>query len=313
MPKGLGDTLIIANPAAHSGKGESAALFATRFFSSFQSATRSCAIRLTEGEGDARDMAADASSYNTVVALGGDGIIHEVANGLLSIPRDDRPTLGVIPMGSGNDFARTIGMSRNDPGRSISELLRGVPRPLDVGRVNGTYFVQTLSFGLDAQIALDTTARRANDTMQSGSILFVTSGLRLILTGMRGWPYVATIDGRHVEGVDVAFAVQNGKTYGGGFRICPSAVPDDGMLDLCFTVDKPSLPHSLALFGLIRIGRHTRSRKLTMARVRHVEIEFPGTVQPPCQVDGEPLVAPRYVIDVVPKALDVIVAPGFSW
>lgn len=312
-PQGLGSTLIIANPAARSGKGEGAAIFATRFFSSFHSATSSCSIQLTENEGDAEDMARDAAEYRTVIALGGDGVIHEVVNGLMAIPSDDRPQLGVIPMGSGNDFARTLGMVRNDPERSIAELLRGAARYIDVGCVNGTYFMQTLSFGLDAAIALDTTDRRANDTSQSGAILFATSGVKLLFTGLRGWPYRAVIDGEVQEGVDVAFAVQNGKTYGGGFKICPDALPNDGYLDLCLSVEKPSLPHSLLLFGLIRFGRHTKSRKLTMRKVRHLEVEFTGQEQPPCQVDGEQLVAPRYVIDVVPKALEVIVPPSCTW
>lgn len=311
--KGLGSTLIIANPAAHSGKGESAAIFAMRFFSSFQSATSSCSTQLTEGVGDAVRLARDAADHDTVIALGGDGVIHEVVNGLMGIPVEDRPRLGVIPMGSGNDFARTLGITKNDPERSIAELLQGESRMIDVGRVNDTYFVQTLSFGLDAAIALDTTARRSNNTKQTGSVLFVTSGLHLLVTGLKGWPYKVDVDGQIIEGIDVAFAVQNGKTYGGGFKICPNALPNDGMLDLCLSVKKPSLPHSLALFGLIRFGGHTHSRMLTLRKVRHIEVEFTGEDQPPCQADGEELVADRYVIDVVPRALEVIVPPGCPW
>lgn len=309
----IGDTLIIANPTAHSGRGEVAAIFATRFFSSFHSATNSCAICLTEGTGDGARMAADAAEYDTVIALGGDGVIHEVVNGLMTIPRDDRPRLGIIPMGSGNDFARTLGMTRNDPERSIAEILQGEERSIDLGKANDTYFVETVSFGLDAAIALDTTGRRENDTMQSGSILYVTSGLRLITTNLKGWQYTATIDGEQSSGSAVLFAVQNGRTYGGGFRICPDAMPNDGCLDLCYTVAKPTLAHSLVLFGRARFGRHTHSKKLCLKKVRHVEIEFPGDEMPLCQIDGEVLVAPRYTIDIVPTALDVIVPAGCSW
>lgn len=313
LTKSLGDTLIIANPAAHSGRGEGAAIFAMRFFSSFQSASNSCSVRLTEATGDAIQMAADSAEYDTVIALGGDGVIHEVVNGLMQIPTDERPRLGVIAMGSGNDFARTLGMSKNDPEKSIAELLQGQVRGIDLGCVNGRYFIETLSFGIDAAIAIDTTKRRARNTSQKGSILYATSGVRLMLTGLRGWPYRALIDGEHFEGLDVAFAVQNGKTYGGGFRICPEAVPNDGFLDLCFTVEKPPLPYSMALFALARTGRHTFSRKLIMRKVRHVELEFLGDELPPCQVDGEELVASRYVIDVVPNALEVIAPMNCPW
>ena len=310
LAKGLGRTLIVANPVAHSGRGEGAAIFATRFFSSFHSATSSCEVRLTESSGDARRMAESALEYDTVIALGGDGVIHEVVNGLMQIPADRRPMLGVIPMGSGNDFARTIGVTKNDPERSIAELLSGRERVIDLGRVNNRYFVQTLSFGIDAAIAHDTTARRDNNAVQTGAGLFLTSGIKIVATGLKGWPYRATIDGEVEEGIDIAFAVQNGPTYGGGFRICPDASPSDGYLDLCRTVSKPSVPHSLLLFGLIRFGRHTKSRRLCLQKVRRVVVEFPGEEQPPCQVDGEEYAADRYDIAVAPASLRVIVPAG---
>lgn len=308
----LGRTLIIANPASHSGKGEAAALFATRFFSSFQTVTDICEVMLTEGPGDGLHMAETGYQYDTVIALGGDGIIHEVVNGLMCIDKELRPRLGIIPMGSGNDFARTIRIRKNDPERAISELLQSIDKPLDLGKVNDVYFMQTLSFGVDAAIALDTTDRRAENTKQMGAGLFVTSGIKLISHGMRGWKYKAQIDDEHIEGIDVAFAVQNGPTYGGGFRICPDAVPNDGLLDICFSTTRPSTPHSLALFGLARFGKHTKSKRLHMRQARHVEIDFLEE-QPPCQVDGERLEANRYIIDVVPKALRVFVSPTCSW
>lgn len=310
----LGRTLVLANPTAHSGRGEGAALFVTRFFSSFQSAATSCEVRLTEAAGDAQRMASESSEYDVVIALGGDGIIHEVVNGLMGIPDQDRPVLGVIPMGTGNDFARTLGVSINDPERSVSELLRGRERAIDLGKVNDTYFVQTLSFGLDAAIALDTTDRRARNSSLAGALLFVTSGLRLIVTNLRGWPYEAIVDGEAIGGTDVVLAVQNGPTYGGGFRICPQASPNDGMLDLCYTVARPSVPHSLLLFGLARFGRHARSRKLSLRKACQIEIAFPSVEQPPCQVDGESLeVAERYKVRVVTKALRVIVPENCPW
>lgn len=312
-PRSLGSTIVIANPTAHSGKGENAALFATRFFSSFHSATTSCSVKLTENPGDAQRMASDAFGYQTVIALGGDGVIHEVINGLMHIPEDERPRLGIIPMGSGNDFARTLGMTKNDAERSIAELLSGEERTIDLGKVNGTYFMQTLSFGLDAAIAIDTTDRRANNTAQSGALLFVTSGLKILVTNLKGWQYHADVDDEVIEGIDLAFAVQNGPTYGGGFRICPKAVPNDGYLDLCLSITKPSLPHSLALFGLIRFGKHTKSKVLTLRRIRHVEVTFEGEEQPPCQVDGERLTASSYHISVVPHALRVLVPSNCVW
>ncbi len=311
----LGRTLVIANPASHSGHGAEATDFVRNFLRSFQSLTNGYEVTETAGPEDATRIAADSTGYDTVLALGGDGVIHEVVNGLMQIPRGMRPRMGILPLGSGNDFARTLGMPMNDAQAALAAIAQGKEKYIELGRVNDTYFMQTLSFGLDAAIALDTVDRRANDTRQEGAGLFATSGLRIFTTGLRGWHFVATIDGEKVEGTDMVFAIQNGPTYGGGFRICPKAVPTDGMLDLCYTLRKPSVPHTLALFGLARGGWHARSNVLKLQQIRHLEVEFPDDPedQPPCQVDGERLEANRYVVDVVPQALRVIVPSSCGW
>lgn len=301
----LGRTLLIANPTAHSGRGAAGADFARRFLGSYASVTRGYEVRLTQAPGDATQIAAGAGGFDTVLALGGDGVIHEVANGLMALPRKERPQLGVIPLGSGNDYARTLGMPRNDVEAAFARLVRGTVREVEVGRVNGTHFVQTLSFGLDAAIALDTTDRRAANTAQEGEALFVTSGLRILSRARGGFPCTARFDGEAPVGLSaLVFAIQVGPSYGGGFRICPDADPGDGLLDVCYNVRRPALPRLLALFGLARLGRHAGSNVVRLRRMRHATLEF--AEDPPCQVDGERLTGTRFEVDVVPQALRVI-------
>ena len=301
----LGRTLLIANPAAHSGKGAAGADFARHFLGSFTSATRGYEIRLTEGPGDATEIAAEADGFDTVLALGGDGVIHEVVNGLMRRPLVRRAQLGVIPLGSGNDYARTLGMVKNDVEGAFAQLVRGSVHSMEVGRVNGVHFMQTLSFGLDAAIAIDTTARRAANTSQEGEALFITSGLKILSRSRDGFPCTACFDGeKPVDLKALIFAVQVGPSYGGGFMICPDADPTDGLLDVCYNVRKPMLPHLLALFGLARSGRHAKSRVVSLRRIQHVVLDF--AEEPPCQVDGEKLTGTHFEIDVVPNALNVI-------
>ena len=301
----LGRTLVIANPAAHSGRGAEGADFAERFLESWGSATRGHEVRRTAAPGDATGIAADTLGFDTVLALGGDGVIHEVACGLMTLPADERPQLGVIPLGSGNDYARTLGMARNDVEAALAQLVRGVARPVEVGRVNGVPFVQTLSFGLDAAIALDTTARRAADTSQEGEALFVTSGLRILSRARGGWACAARFDNEAPRELsELIFAVQVGPSYGGGFRICPEADPTDGLLDVCYNVSVPALPRFLALFALARRGLHARSSAVRLRRIRRATLDFAS--EPPCQVDGEPLRGTHFEIEVVPDALRVI-------
>ena len=301
----LGRTLLVANPAAHSGRGAEGAEFARRFLGSYSSATDGYDVRLTSSPGEATSLAARAVGYDTLVVLGGDGVIHEVVCGLMSLPRERRPRLAVLPLGSGNDYARTLGMARNDVEAAFAQIVRGTPRSVDVGRVNGTYFAETLSFGLDAAIALDTTARRAADTSQEGEALFVTSGLKILSRARKGFACKASFDGGEPRELSPhIFAFQIGPSYGGGFRICPDADPTDGLLDVCLNVRKPALPHLLALFGLARSGRHVHSRAVETLQVRRAQLEF--VEKPPCQVDGEALEGTSFSIDVVPAALSVI-------
>lgn len=301
----LGNTLVVANPAAHSGDGAKAARVVAQLLQRHPEAIRRSHMELTSGPTDATGIAANAGGYDTVVAVGGDGVIHEVVNGLMQLGANERPRLGIVPVGSGNDFARTLGVRRGSPTQAFMQLLHGYERTVELGRVNGTFFCQTLSFGLDAAIALDTTARRRQDDHQRGAGLFATSGMRIFGRDLTSWPFRASFDGEVVEGVDVVFAVQNGPTYGGGFRVCPQADPTDGHLDVCYSARQPSVPHTLLLFLLARNGHHTHSDVLRFRKVRHLDLEFPQGA-PPCQVDGEPLPAPSYCIDVVPHVLRVI-------
>lgn len=315
----LGRALVIANPASHSGKGARDAAFAEHFFGAYRAATAGYEVRLTTAPGDAEQIAraAAAEGFDSVIALGGDGVIHEAVNGLMSTgsSADTRPQLGIVPVGSGNDYARTLDMPRNDAAAALARLVRGTVSTVEVGHVRSSapegataddaYFMQTLSFGLDAAIALDTTSRRAAQTKQEGEALFITSGIKILGTARRGFPCTASFDDEpatHVD--DLVFAVQVGQTYGGGFRICPDADPADGLLDVCYNVARPSIPRILALFALARSGRHTGSRALELRRVHRVQLAFHQ--EPPAQADGEKLHGTSFDAHVVPAALRVI-------
>ena len=301
----LGKTLVIANPAAHSGAGESGARFAEDFLKSFSSATNGFEVIRTKAPEDAIDMAASASGYDTVLALGGDGIIHEVVNGLMSIQEEIRPQLGIIPMGSGNDYARTLSMKKNDVQGALAQLVRGVARPCDLGLVNGVHFMETLSFGLDAAIANDTTIKRAEGTNQEGEELFIRSAIKILSEAKEGFKVSAAFDEEDpLDLCGIIFAIQVGPTYGGGFRICPEADPSDGYLDTCYNVKLPQLPNLMTLLGLARMGKHTLSKVVRTRRLRHAELHFEA--EPPCQVDGEMLRGSDFIVDVVPAAINVI-------
>ena len=303
----LGDTLLVVNPTAQSGRvGEVAGAIESLLERELSAQGSTLRTDLTCDRGDATRFARASEGFDTVVALGGDGVIHEVVNGLMDVPEGRRPQLGIIPMGSGNDYARTLNVAINRPEHAARQLLGGRQQTVDLGRVNETWFMQTLSFGLDAAIALDTQKRRTKNASR-GTRLFAASGVDLLVHhGRKRYPYRGQMDGVPIEGASIVFAVQVGPTYGGGFKICPEADPADGLLDVCRTVGSPSLPHALAIFARARLGLHTGSPILRFDRCSNIELTFTDA-QPPCQVDGEELVADSYRIECVAQALRVIV------
>lgn len=314
----LARTLIIANPASRSGRGAVAAERVRRVFETYDAATKGFDLRITQAPGDAVRLAADSAHYDTVIALGGDGIIHEVVNGLMQLDSYARPLLGVIPVGSGNDFARTLGIKVNDPEISLSQILVGSERVFDLGHVSsdlcpeGEYFMESLSFGLDAAIALDTIDRREAGSKQEGSSLFLTSSIKLASRARKPLDCEARINGGEPQRLEtIIFAVQNGPTYGGGFKICPKAMPTDGKLDVCYNVRHPRVPHLLFLLGLARFGLHTRSSSVRLSQTRKVSLNFLNEA-PPCQVDGERFVGNQFDVRIEPRALRVIVPRGWS-
>lgn len=299
----LGHTLVIANPVAQSGAGAEGADFVRGALERYDSATDGFTVRLTTGPGNATQLARAANGYDSVLALGGDGVIHEVVNGLMKIDVGRRPRLGIIPLGSGNDYARTLGMAADSPAQSLGQIFGGVARRVDLGLVNGTYFDETLSFGVDAAIALDTMERRQRGGAH-GTRLFMASGFDVIRHELRSWPFVARFDDEEVRGRSLVFAVQVGPTYGGGFPICPNADPRDGRLDVCHSAGDPSRATALLTFVKARFGAHTHSRYLRFRAARKLVVDFEG--EPPCQADGERVVGSHFEVECVHRALEVI-------
>lgn len=302
MPN-LGKTLLIANPVAQNGHGASAAHHAGDRLRSVLTGGGFDLV-MTEAPLHGMDLAAQSGDYDSVIALGGDGLIHEVVNGLMEIDTAERPALGVLPIGSGNDYARTLGMSFNID-RALEQVLRAEARPFDLGTCNGEYFVETLSFGLDAAIALDTVERRKR-TGAKGASLFLASGIDMLLHQMAEHHYTVSIDEKDpIRGSMLMFAVQIGPTYGGGFKICPEAKTDDGLLDICIAHPPLGIPKAIFIFLLAKNAHHTGFKNLEFARARKLTICFDAC--PPTQIDGEPFPAQTYDITVAPAALQVLV------
>lgn len=300
--------LIIANPTAQSGSGEAAAQQAEKLI------RKACGqgpdVVRTRYAGHGKELAASmGASYDLVVALGGDGIIHEVANGLMELEKSQRPALGIIPVGSGNDYAKTHKVSEKAD-RAVAQLLEGKAVEADLGCCNGEYFTQTVSFGLDAAIALGTMERRKK-TGRHGTMLYLQEGIDQLLNHLDTYDFELEIlegpadDIGSYNGKCILLACQNGPTYGGGFRICPEAAITDGLLDICFARGPVNPLYATTVFLSAKNGHHTGFKPVEMHRASRLRLSFDR--RPPCQIDGEPHIADSYDIRVERAALRVVV------
>ncbi len=302
MSPSEGTILLIANPAAQNGNGAAAADRAAAALRAQLGEDRVVLAR-TAGPRHASEIAERAEGCSTVVALGGDGVIYEVAGGLLRRPLDRRPALGVVPVGSGNDYARTLGMSHKVD-EACAQVLAAQARPVDVGRVNDDWFLETLSFGLDAAIAHDTVDRRVR-TGRTGALLYMESGVDQLLHHLDLYRYRASFDGgKAVDSQSIMFAVQIGPYYGSGFKICPDALVDDGFLDVCIAHPPVSVARALYIFMRAKDGKHVGFRQVELRRCRTLRVEFDQA--PPAQVDGERLSGRTFDISVDRGALHVL-------
>lgn len=292
---------MIANPAAQSGRGAEAARQVEAHLR--ERLGDQLTVQLTESSKHAEELAEAACGFDTVVAVGGDGVIHEVGNGLMRCSADRKPVLGVIPVGSGNDYARTLGMSFKVD-EACDQLFRAEAKHADVGHVNGEFFFETLSFGLDAAIALDTMERRVR-TGKSGTALYMASGFDQLLHHLDTFDYTASFDGAApVHGQSITFAVQIGPYYGGGFKVAPDARIDDGEFSLCIAHPPIGVLRAAFIFLMAKNGHHTRFKPMELFRAHTIHIEF--SEKPPAQIDGERIEGSTFDIQMLPHALNVL-------
>jgi YegS/Rv2252/BmrU family lipid kinase len=254
----------------------------------------------TEAPGAAIDMARRAAKdFSLVVAVGGDGTIHEVATGLLGTTTH----LGIIPAGTGNDFVKMLGIPPKDPLRAIAILEEERTRRVDVGRVGEHYFVNGLGVGLDGAVAWR--VFRSWRWPALAPWLYLSSAIYEALRYRSGKMEI-TAPHWSISGALLMVGASNGRYHGGDFLLAPHAEIDDGLLDVYMISDMPPL-RRLREIPKARRGEHICLPEVQIKRAPWIEIcsehRLPG------HLDGEPIEFPagKVRVEVLPKALEVIV------
>ena len=283
---------LLTNPTAGRGRGarhRDAALARLRE-SGF--VVRNLAGRDADEAADlARGCVADG--VEALVVCGGDGLVHL---GVQAVAGTGVP-LGVIPSGTGNDFARYLDLPRTDPVAAADRVIASRRRTIDLARSGDRWFVTVLAAGFDAIVN-----ERANAmTWPRGQMRYNLATLAELRT-FRPIPYVLQLDGETVELEAMLVAVGNGPSFGGGLRITEGALLDDGLLDVV-VITRMSKPKLVRSYPRLFTGRIDGVAEYVHRRVRSVTVAAPGIVS---YADGERFGPLPLTVECVPGALDVI-------
>jgi len=247
---------------------------------------------------------AAADGAEQVVAVGGDGTLNEVANGLLALPEGDRPELAVIPFGTGMDFARSHGIPRKLDA-AVDVALNGRTATIDAGRVRYTawhgdeaesFFANIASTGMSGAVA-----RQANQTSKAlgGRVSFFAALVR-VFAGWRNTELEVDAGGEKRTGKLTNLIVANGRYQGGGMLMAPDAEVDDGLFDVLVIGDITKRDFVLNV-GKIYRGTHLSHPKIELLKSATVSVD--GEVPVPLELDGEQPGTTPARFDVVPGAL----------
>ena len=283
---------MLVHPGSGGGKGaRNAALVEPRL--------RDAGFHVRRLQGRNGDEAGDlarqavADGVETLVAVGGDGLVHLALQSLVFSPT----RLGIIPSGTGNDAARYFGVPRTDPLAAADVVVGGRTRTVDVARTGPTYYLCVLSAGFDAIVN-----ERANRmTWPRGQMRYNLATVAELRT-FKPLQYTLDLDGSTKTVKAMMVAVGNGPSFGGGLRITEGAVLDDGLLDvvLFHPITKPDLVRT---YPRLFSGTHTTHRAYEHHRVREVTVAAPGIV---AYADGERLGPLPLTVTAVPMALQVL-------
>jgi YegS/Rv2252/BmrU family lipid kinase len=265
---------LFLNPAAAGGRAARALGEVRDELDRLQASYRVLDTRSLE---DAREQALEAAAQDeTVVAIGGDGLVGGLAGALMNT----KSALGIVPGGRGNDFARVLGIP-SDPKEAARLVVDGEERLVDVADVNGRPFVGIASVGFDSDAN-----RLANETkLVKGDLVYLYAGLRTLVE-WKPATFDVVVDGEHHSVTGYGLAVANSKAYGGGMYLVPHAELDDGRLDVMLS-GKDSKLHHLTLMPKVFKGTHVDDpylRWLT-GSVIEVSADRPFTVY----ADGDPI------------------------
>ncbi|QOR66901.1 diacylglycerol kinase [Cytobacillus suaedae] len=233
----------------------------------------------TTGAGDATDAARIAAerNFDVVIAAGGDGTINEVVNGLAEQPY--RPKLGVIPVGTTNDFARAIGVNGSIE-TAVGAIVEGITEPIDIGRVNDKYFVNIAGGGRLTELTYEVPSKLKT---MLGQLAYYLKGME-ILPSIRPTHVEIEYDGKEFEGEIMLFLVSLTNSVGGFEKLAPDSRLNDGLFDLII-LKKANLADFVKIASLALRGEHINDPHVIYTKANRIKVNPTEKMQ--LNLDGE--------------------------
>lgn len=284
---------IIVNPVA--GKGRTTTLI-EKVSSMLRERKVKFEFALTKAPGDATELTREATKegWQVIVSLGGDGTASEVIGGLV----DSDLALGIIPCGTGNDFARSLGVPVNIE-QAVHTLFAGKKRKIDIGWERDQIFANIASIGFSCEVT-----RRANAMKRlQGSFAYLAATYKT-LSSLKAEPVRIELDDEIIETKVISVTISNMKYAGGGMVFAPNAILDDGLFDICIVGEIGKFSFALTFPQMYRntgakhpaLSRY-RSRVVRIFTERAVDKMFDGNINGKTPLEAK----------VLPKAIDVLV------
>jgi len=255
-------------------------------------------VRVTSEKGDARRFVAEAGEVDLLIAAGGDGTVNEVVHGLMDLSRIARPVLGVVPLGTANDFAIGCGIPR-DPEEALTLCMESEGVPVDVGKANEHWFLNAASIGFGAEVTATTPPELKR---LLGHAAYTVMGA-ILATNLHHYQGKLTLPDREIAGSGPVAIVGNGRQAGGGVQVTPRACIDDGLLDVLAVREIPALALLTAARELQELSPD--GEYISYWQTPWAEVQTEEAI--PVNVDGEPVRFSSVRYEAVPNAIRLIV------
>lgn len=305
--KDFNKVMLIVNPNADLGRARQAAADLRPIVEEFGGADWTGSVYPTHAVDLARQAA--EQGYELVIAAGGDGTVHEIVNGLMQVPQHRRPRLGVVPLGSGNDFSNAIDVDPQ-PAYALRQIFNGKAKRVDVGHLRddldrNEYWVNAVGIGFDTIV----TIRSRRITLLSGFMIYLVAVIQTILLDHEAPRMHVESDREAWDQEMLMLVLCNGGREGGGFNVQPQARPDDGMFHYA-GVKRVSRPMMFRLVPEVMKGTHGRFKQVRMGTFQRLKLEADRPLY--IHTDGEIFAGfgmnvRRLEVEILPGELDVVV------